>query len=146
MNEEDYLKSRLQDQLAYFETKSAYNQRWYKRLKVLVILMSVSIPFLSGLIEKFGFPITITVGLLGVGIAIIEGIQQVYSFQENWSNYRKTAEQLKREEYLFKTKSGPYKSNGDVQTLAERIESILENENSSWLEYVNSSGQVVASN
>lgn len=135
MNEQDYLKTRLHDQLSYFEKKSSHNQKWYRRLKLLTIILSVSIPFVTVFIDELGLTGKVIIGLIGISIALIEGIQQLYQFQENWMNYRKTAEALKREEFLFKTQAGPYLKSAHVQKLAERVETILQIENQQWADY-----------
>ena len=52
--------------------------------------------------------IQIVVGLIGVGIAIITAILGLYQFEQNWIEYRTICESLKKEKYLFLTKTEPY--------------------------------------
>ena len=47
--------------------------------------------------------IKIIIGIIGVSIALIAGIMNLYKFHENWVSYRTTAEILKHEKYLFLT-------------------------------------------
>ena len=72
---------------------------------------------------------------LGVLIAILEAVQQLNQYQGNWSNYRATSEVLKHEKYLV---SGPSWNlqdsgrSGDV-CLAERLETLIAQEESKWM-------------
>ena len=47
MNEEDYLKERLDDQLEWYSKKSQLNQKWFKRLRLVEIISAAIIPFIS---------------------------------------------------------------------------------------------------
>ena len=111
LDEKDYLKQRVEDQLDWFERKSAWNQKWYKRLKLAVIVFSVSIPLLVGFVEGDMDWLKIVIGVLGVIIAGIEGALSLYKFQDNWIQYRATAEALKREsrviQYIFRAVKAP---------------------------------------
>ena len=64
-------------------------------------------------------------GSVGALIAVLEGIQQLNQYQQNWIRYRSTCESLKREKYLYLAKAGPYAGVSDARALlAERIESL----------------------
>lgn len=133
MNEQEYIKQRLEDQIKWYDVKSQSNQKWYKGLKSLEIILSVTIPFLSGLIDKSPMLLPILIGILGIVIAIIEGILYLFRFKENWTEYRIAAESLRREKVLYLTKSGPYLKNATLQMLVERVEMYTEQENKAWL-------------
>lgn len=119
---------RLEDQLAWYGTKSRENQKWYKLLKVAEIIAAAIIPFVAGF-EGLG----IITGILGVLIVVFIGIQSLNQYHDNWISYRSTAEKLKHEKYLWLSKAGPYKdaNNPDV-TLAERVESLVSKEHAKW--------------
>ena len=58
-------------------------------------------------------------------IAVLEGLQQLNQYQQNWILYRSTCESSKREKYLYLAKAGPYAGVSDARALlAERIESL----------------------
>ena len=66
-------------------------------------------------------------------IALIEGLQQLNQYHENWISYRSTAEALKHEKFLFLSKAGPYASaDNPMALLAERIESLVSQEHAKW--------------
>jgi len=111
IDQKTYLSSRVDDQINWYNKKSAIYQNRYKFLKVLVIVLSVSIPFLVGLIEGANDYLKIVVGIGGVLIAMIEGILSLFRYQDLWLQYRLTSETLQREKILFLTQAGPYQNN-----------------------------------
>jgi hypothetical protein len=132
----DVTMERLDDQLKWYGDRSSRNQRYYKSLKILVIVVAASIPVLSGNLPFLG-PDGVPkwgLGVLGALVAVIEGIQQVYQFHANWLSYRATCEGLKREKFLYLAKAGPYAAaaDGDV-LLAERVEAMISQENAKWV-------------
>lgn len=133
MGLETYLKERVQDQENWMEKKSGDSKKNYQRGKLLVILLSVSIPFLVTLIDEFAYFKYVIAGV-GVLIAGVEGILSLYDFQNNWINYRQTLEALKREKFYFATKSSVYRKDKSFQFFVERIETILTMENKNWSE------------
>jgi len=134
MGLEDYIRDRLEDQINWMDGKSTSNKKRYQWLKLIVIILSVAIPFLVLMIDVWP-PCKYVVAGAGVLIAALEGISSLYEYQSNWLNYRKTLESLQREKFMFATKSGLYKKNNTFQFFVERVESILESENQSWAEF-----------
>ena len=78
---------RLDDQFDWYDDKSGWNQKWFKRLKVIEIVAAALIPFAAGLL-----PNPLITGGLGVIVAILESVQGLCQFQQNWTRYRSTAE------------------------------------------------------
>ena len=135
MKEEEYLSARVQDQINWYEGKSAWHKQWFMRLKVFEIILALFVPFLTGYITDHTTWLKITVGLIGVSVAAIAGITTLYKLQENWLAYRGVAESLKYEQFLYLTKSGPYKDPDTFSAFVERIESIISKENTKWTTY-----------
>jgi len=141
MNEQEYIEQRLDDQLAWYDGKSAWNQKCYKGLRMVEVVLAAGIPFVSSLIGRFpdspnAFPIIVSV--IAFLIAAISALLALYRFQDNWMQYRNVAEQLKREKLLFLTKSQPYAGEDPFHVLVENIEKILGEENNTWREQVKS--------
>jgi hypothetical protein len=137
MAADDLIMQRLEDQIQWYDSHSIKDQKKFKVLKTIVIVAAALIPFLSGLnLKKEWFGIEIThwvVGGLGVLIAVIEGLQQLYQYQANWVAYRSTCEALKHEKFLFLGAAGPYAAAADPHALlAERIESLVSQEHAKW--------------
>jgi len=129
MQEENPTMKRLEDQILWYDHESTSNQRWFKNLKVVEIIVAAFIPFLAGI-----GTMPILIGGAGVLIVVLEGFQQLFQFNKNWMSYRSTCESLRHEKYLWLAKSGPYLNtkNPDV-VLADRIESLISREHSSWI-------------
>lgn len=76
--------------------------------------------------------VKITIGLIGVCLAVITGFIALFKFQENWIEYRTTLESLKHEKYLFLTKSPPYNIEDTLPLLVERVEAHISTEHNKW--------------
>ena len=131
MNEEQYLESRLEDQLRWYSEKSKHNQSWFIRYKVIEISSAALIPFLSGFSEKIPYSSWI-IGILGLLVAITASLTMLFKYHENWIQYRTTAEQLKHEKYIYLTGTQPYNTKDKFNLLVERAESLISKENTEW--------------
>ena len=136
MDQEAYLKERLQDQIDWYNRKSMKNQKWFKCLQVAAILASATIPFLSGYITETTLLLKVSVGLLGLVVVAITAVLGLYKFQENWFEFRTTCESLKHEKYMFLTKSEPYDQDDPFRLLVQRVESLISRENTAWNRYM----------
>src|SRR6266566_3265824 len=95
--------ARLEDQIAWYDAKSQQNQLRFKQLKVCQIVVAAAIPVAAAA--------SAPLWLLGGGgavIVIVEGLQQLQQYQQNWTSYRSTCERLKHEKFLFLGHAGPY--------------------------------------
>ncbi len=135
MNEQEYIKKRIDEQFNWYDKKSGINKKKYQRYKALVIFLSVSIPFMTGFITEDTLWLKVMVGVSGVLIALIEGLQSLYKYQDNWLLYRNAAEFLTREKLYYTTKSGPYISGASLQKLVVRVESFTSEENKTFASF-----------
>lgn len=120
---------RLQDQIAWYDRKSQVNQSRFKLLKICQIVTAAAIPVAAGVSAPSWL-----VGGAGALIVVLEGLQQLEQYQQNWTSYRSTCEQLKHEQYLFLAKAGPYATAPDPDALlAERVESLVSQEHAAWV-------------
>ncbi len=145
MDEQNYIAERVDDQINWFERKSAFNQKQFKRSRSIIILLSVSIPFATGFIKDtdIGVVIKIAVGIAGVIIALLEGLTSLNKYQENWVQYRTYAETLKQEKLLYLTKAGKYFDlEQPFHQFVNNIESILNKENQVWSQYITKKSEV----
>lgn len=132
MDDETYLKERLQDQISWYDKKSQWNQKLFKRLRLAEIVAATLIPFLAGYITQSVSKIKFVIGFLGVVVAIIAGIVPLFKFHEHWIEYRTICETLKHNKYLYITKSAPYDDENAFNILVENVESLISKENSNW--------------
>ncbi|MCZ6703611.1 MAG: DUF4231 domain-containing protein [Ignavibacteria bacterium] len=133
MDESEYLKNPLDDQIDWYYRKSAKNQKYYKLFQLILIVSAAAIPLLSGYIDK-EISLPYIIGALGFLVAIITALQGLYKFQETWTAYRTTCESLQHEKYLYLTKTNPYVGKNAFNLLVQRVEMLISQENSSWAE------------
>jgi Protein of unknown function (DUF4231) len=121
---------RLEDQLGWYDRKSGDARRWYQSLKVVQIVVAAAIPVAAAAGASRTVP-----AALGATVVVIEGIQQLFQFHQNWIRYRTAAESLKREKYLYLAKAGQYATADSPDALlAETVERISSKEGASWSE------------
>jgi hypothetical protein len=135
MTEREYIEQRLDDQEKWYNQKSVWNQKWYKRLRVVEIVLAAGIPFFTSLINKDFPQMTYVVSAIAFVIAAVSGLIALQKFQENWVDYRSAAEALKREKFLFMTKTAPYDGPDPFHALVQRVEDLLSKENLAWQAY-----------
>ena len=134
--EDEYLKTRVLDQIQWFDKKSVQNKKWFLYLKIIEIVLSLFIPFLTSFIINAESPFKYIVSLIGIIVAAIAGIVTLVKFNENWIEYRSIAETLKLEKFLFLSKAGPYKNNQEAYTLfVERFEFHIATSTQKWVNY-----------
>ena len=120
---------RLETQIAWYDKKSNQNQRWFKRLKVLQIVTAAAIPVAAAAGVDAG-----VIGGGGALIVVLEGLQQLQQYQQNWTTYRSTCERLKHDKYLYLAHAGPYtKAPRPEALLAERVEGLVSQEHAAWV-------------
>jgi hypothetical protein len=124
-------QERLEDRIAWYDLKSQHNQRWFKAVKICQIVVAAAIPVAAAA--------SAPVWLMGGGgalIVVLEGLQQLQQYQQNWTTYRSTCERLKHEKFLFLGRAGPYAAAPDPESLlAERVEGLASQEHAAWVSH-----------
>jgi hypothetical protein len=132
-------EERLEEQLAWYDSKSQVDQRWYKSLKICQIVTAAAMPFAASISAPVWVP-----GAGGALIVVLEGVQQLMQYQQNWITYRATCERLKHEKWLYFAHAGPYATASDPEVLlAERVESLVSQEHAAWAANREDAGQKV---
>jgi hypothetical protein len=127
---------RLDHQLAWYGGRSQRYKQWYQSLKVVQIVVAAAIP----VVAAAGASAAVA-GALGGVIVVLEGIQQLFQFQQNWIAYRATAEALKHEKYLHLAGAGPYAGVARPDALlAQRVETLVSQETAAWAEAQRATG------
>jgi len=120
---------RLQEQIAWYDKKSRACQQRFKLLKILQIVTAAAIPVAVVVAAEDWL-----VAGAGALIVVLEGLQQLEQYQQNWTTYRSTCEQLKHEQFLYLAGAGPYRDAPDADPLlAERVESLVSQEHAAWV-------------
>jgi hypothetical protein len=137
MTEQEYIKTRIDDQITWYSDKATTNKLLNHWTKVLIIVFSATIPLVAGL-EFCPTIKNIVLGILGSLIAILSGLSGLLKFQEKWTEYRTTSETLKHEKILFQTKTRPYNEESEpFKFLVTRTENLVSKEHSAWSQYIN---------
>ena len=130
-------RRRLEDQIEWYDGKSRHNQRWFKRLKIGQIVTAAAIPVAAAASAPSA--------LLGGGgalIVVLEGLQQLQQYQQNWTTYRATCERLRHEQHLHAAAAGPYAGVARPGALlAERVEGLVSQEHAAWVSQQRESAQ-----
>jgi hypothetical protein len=124
----DYMNTRLEDQIRYFDNNAMRNQKAYRRLKSGAIACSVLTTLAIALSFTVPEPYKMYLGILAlVSSALVLGTHQWEEFQNygaKWEKFRLVAEQLKAEKFLFKTSAGAYSSPDEAANLREFVETV----------------------
>jgi hypothetical protein len=129
MPEDTLVLRRVDRQIRWYERHATTARIWYCGIKVAQIVLAASVPVAAGL----DLPKLIT-GSLGGLIVVLEGIQQLYRFHDNWVRYRWTTAAMEREKALWTARAGDY-SDADRPDalLALRIEDLSSREATQWV-------------
>ncbi len=107
---------------------------------MLQIVVAAAIPVVAAL----GAAAAVA-GSLGAVIVVVEGLQQLFQYQQKWVGYRATAEALKHEKFLYLSNAGPYRADDPEALLAERVEARVPTEHAAWVnEQLESARQTAA--
>lgn len=134
MDECEYIRQRVDEQIDWYDKKSKVNQKKYKILYSIEIILSAALTASGAFFNNFILKVIST--SIGACCIILTNIMNLCKFQENWIQYRITSETLKNEKFLFLTKSGLYSEKNNFSLFVERIENILSKENLNWFQYV----------
>lgn len=122
--------ARLDQQIAWYDSKSGTAQTWHKRMRVTQVILSAIIPLAAF------WTVPAVPAALGAGILVIEAVQHLNQWQHNWITYRSTCEALRHEKYTYLEAAGPYDDPDDKarrRLLVERVESLISTEHSKWV-------------
>ena len=82
----DPVLERVDQQIHWYDRHATSARIWYCSIKITQIILAAAVPVAAGL----DFPKLVT-GSLGGLIVILEGIQQLFRYHDNWVRYRWTA-------------------------------------------------------
>jgi MFS family permease len=134
-----YRTERVQDQVTWYEKKSAINKRGFYTCQTLIIISGALIPLLAGYAESDWTWFKYVSGLLGVVVVVAGGVLSLKKYQENWTTYRMTAERLNREHLLYENAVGEDYTSADEAAFKRfviKAEQIMASENEAWKAYL----------
>jgi hypothetical protein len=140
--ERGFLESRWLGQVNWMEAAAGRTRRPYYILRLTTVVGAVVIPALVGLQVSGGFDTALKWTTFGLSllVATSAAVEEFFRFGERWRHYRDTAEQLKREGWLFLQLSGRYRRYrrhaAAYPVFATRVEAILQAEVKGYFEDV----------
>ena len=126
-----YLEERYEEQINWYDKKSAWNQKLYCYFQWFVIILAAITPVLvATAAEATRWPAVIISALVAIGTTLLK----TFKYQENWINYRTTCETLRKEIHFYRAGLGDYRDAEDREALfVERVELLISRENTIWL-------------
>lgn len=125
---------RLDEQIAWYDRRSAHGKRWYQRLKVAQIVIAAAIPVTAAAGAPAAGAPAVVAGAMGALIVVLESLQQLFQYQQNWTAYGSTCEALRHEKFLYVARAGPYADAArPMALLAERVEGLVSQEHAAWV-------------
>jgi len=121
-------------QFEWYDDKAVRNKWMHRLMKGAQIVLAAILPVAVSL-----FPVTSstvwknTIIIAAVLLIILEALESYLNYQKKWMNYRTTAEGLRREEQMFKTRTDEYEDVDDPeQVFVERVLALTSQENRYW--------------
>lgn len=129
-----YLKSRWLDQIVWTEGQAARARRRYHALRLITVIGALVVPALVTLDpadDALSDAVRIATWVVSLIVAISAAVEQFFHFGDRWRSYRRTAEQLKSEGWLYLQLGGGYGADGATHAdaypaFALRIEELLQ--------------------
>lgn len=126
---EKYYIEEWQKQKDYHSKKAGQFKQRYQITQILIVVGSVSVPVLLGI----SVMPTIVPTLISLMVAVLTGLEGISKNGENWVTYRRTSEQLKREQRAYLTRTAEYKDvENPFDVFVTRVEAILSQQNQSF--------------
>jgi uncharacterized protein DUF4231 len=131
-HEKQWMEYRWLDQASWFDNRARWANRWHNILRVIAISGGVLVPGLVSIqstsdltIREWVSPAAFIVSLL---VAAAVGLDGFFHFGDRWLQYRRTAELLKIEGWLFIEGAGDYKRHprhAAFPDFAARVEGLI---------------------
>ena len=135
MNIQNYLNDRVENQIHYYEGKSALNKQYYLFFKITQLTAATLLPFFSVFLSDYSW-MKYVIAFLGSVVTILEGVLATGKYHEKWIIYRSTGETLRQEKFLFMMQAGNYTGPDAVEQFVNKIEFSLGKENIGWQQLV----------
>jgi hypothetical protein len=129
---QNFREKEYKGRIDWYDRKAAKNKLAYLIFQWIALVLSVSVPVLITTLENSWQLVTIILSIL---LAIATSALKTFGFQENWLNYRTTAESLKKEEHFFDAGLFDYAEPGDKERVfVRRVEALTSQESTKWLQ------------
>lgn len=150
MNQDDYLKDRVDDQIGWYGKAANRTKKAHVRIQTTVIVLALLVPVLANLPDpisllRVSVQTQILVTVASLLVAILNGLANFRKHGDLWLSYRMTEEMLKHEKYLFITSSGKYAGlDNPLSLFVENVESIISVEHEKFRSLIESATRPTA--
>jgi uncharacterized protein DUF4231 len=136
-----FLKSRWLDQVIWTERKANRARNRYYLLRLTTVVGALLVPALVSLNpadESLDNAVQIATWGVSLVVAASAAVEQFFHFGDRWRNYRRTAERLKAEGWLYLQLSGPYDHDRTTHeaaysAFALRVEELIQSDVDAYL-------------
>jgi hypothetical protein len=126
---EQHLKERWLDQLEWFERKAGVNQRQHRRLRIVSLVGGVIAPVLVNVAAGGALYARIAAIAVSVVVGVTLAVDGFLRPGDRWLQYRRSAEGLQTEYWLYANSAGPYRDEPSMEEghrlFVERVEAII---------------------
>lgn len=141
LDQDTYLSSRVDEQLGWLERASKANKQGFMRLRIFEIVLGTGITIFSPYASAVSWG-PLAIALAGGGIALSGSLLALNRNQENWVRYRGLDEALKREKYLYLTRTPPYQDEATAfHTFVTTMEALMLEERMGWAKQMAPQGE-----
>ena len=146
MNAEDfarYVEERYLNQCQWYDGEATRNKRRYYAYQTLIVGCSAvaTMAVAAGVYwPEAGWVRLVALGMT-VSVSALVSLQKVFRHQEQWLEYRTTAEALKKEKPMYDARIGEYEHAESAERLfVSRVESWISTQNTKWVESTRQAG------
>ncbi len=148
MDQAEYLKARVDDQIAYYEKSASKAKKEHVRIQTSVIVLALLVPVLVNapeLVPYLNMPTRVITTIVSLLVAILNGVANLRKPGDLWLTYRMTEEHLKHEKFLFLTGSGKYAgAENQFSVFVDRIETAISTEHDTFRSLIESATRPTA--
>ncbi|MFC6965005.1 DUF4231 domain-containing protein [Halocatena marina] len=133
-NFDEFYDEFYEEQFNWYDQKAKRNKIRHRAMKVTQIVLAATLP-----VSVSVFSVTMNpywqhvITAASVLLVILEALESFLNYQKKWMNYRTTAEGLRREGHMFRTKTGEYEDAGAPEEIfVDRVLALTSQENRYW--------------
>jgi hypothetical protein len=127
-NPADYVTTRVDDQLAYFDARARSNKSRYQTLKLTAIVCNVlttmAIALALAAPDEYKAGVGVLALVLSAAVLATYQLEEFQNYGAKWEKFRLVAERLKSEKFLFLNGAGQYAVNDVEQKLRLLVETV----------------------
>lgn len=133
LDSKEYMQERADYKIALYKQLSDLHKKRYYLISFFTIALSAIVPVAVNLFQRN----TLIPTIISLLLTILVGLEKLFLFREHWKNYDLAEESLRKEKYLYQTRSGAYAGKGTqeaFQLFVENFETRIHEERAETIE------------